>query len=193
MATQTNLDRAYMECAFAIAKVSRAKRRKVGAIVVAQNGGILAEGVNGMPSGFSNECEDRVLVSASTILKEHGYDHENYQLVTKDECLHAESNAITKVARSHNSSVGATLYCTLSPCFECAKLIIQAGIVRVVYAEQYPYPGHTGPSRKIGLDLLREAKIQVDNLPLSTDHDDGLTLQDEGHINYDDKHRWPSP
>lgn len=154
MASRAELDHAYMTCAFAIAELSRARRKKVGAIIVALSGGIIAEGCNGTPSGFDNNCEDEV----------------DGKLVTKTECIHAESNAIMKVACSNNSSKAATLYCTLTPCFECAKLIIQARIVRVVYAEQYPYAGHAGAARPLGLELLAKANIQVDKLDGFTDH-----------------------
>jgi len=104
-------------------------------------------------------------------------------LHTKPEVLHAESNAIMKVARSHASSVGGTLYCTLAPCLECAKLIIQAGIVRVVYSENYPYPGHTGVVRTVNLDILKEAGIVVDVLPMLGHNNDERELfpKDDGH------------
>lgn len=139
MATQEALDRAYMECAFAIAELSYAQRKQVGAIIVALNGGIIAEGFNGTPSGFENRCE---------------YCGDDSFLVTKPEVLHAESNAIMKVARSTHNSVGTTLYITVSPCFECAKLIIQAGIRRVVYVEEY--------RNTDGLELLHKAEIKID-------------------------------
>ncbi len=198
MANQAKLDTAYMECAYAMAKLSHAKRKKVGAILVSPGGGIIAEGVNGMPTNFNNTCEEVEVVCkhdwdvvhthgpkalyrcmscsdeidnvAATL---HGLSEKKTTLITKPECLHAESNAIAKVARSTSSSIGGTMYSTLSPCFECAKLIIQSGIVRVVYGEQYPYPGHKGPVRVIGLDLLREADILVDILPL-----DGHNVKD---------------
>jgi len=107
------------------------------------------------------------------------------RLITKAEVLHAESNAIMKVARSHASSNGSTLYTTLAPCFECAKLIIQAGIVRVVYSEHYPYPGHSGPIRTIGIDLLKRANIQVDILSIRGQNynEKDLHPTDEGYIN----------
>ncbi len=162
MASREDLDTAYMACAFAIANLSHARRKKVGAIIVA-SGGIIAEGTNGTPSGFDNNCETEEIIY-------RGLPHESIQLVTKQECIHAESNAILKVARSNNSSIGATLYCTLTPCFECAKLIIQAGIVRVVYAEQYPYATHTGPMRALGIELLEKAKIPVDKLDGFIEH-----------------------
>lgn len=116
------------------AENSYCTRRKVGALIV-KDRMIISDGYNGTPSGFENVCED-----------ENG--------VTKPYVLHAEANAITKVAKSSNSSLGATLYVTASPCIECAKLIIQAGIRRVVYSEDY--------RSSDGLDLLRRAGIEVD-------------------------------
>ena len=116
------------------AENSYCKRRKVGALIV-KNNMIISDGYNGTPSGFENICED-----------ENG--------VTKPYVLHAEANAITKLARSSNNSEGSTLYITDSPCIECAKLIIQAGIKRVVYAREYRLTD--------GADLLRQAGIKVD-------------------------------
>ncbi|KAA6324464.1 dCMP deaminase [termite gut metagenome] len=112
---------------------SYCQRRKVGALIVKSNM-IISDGYNGTPSGFENVCED-----------------ENN--ITKPYVLHAEANAITKIARSNNSSDGATLYVTASPCIECAKLIIQAGIIRVVYSEQYRLED--------GINLLQRAGIEV--------------------------------
>ena len=120
------------------AENSYCKRRQVGALVV-KNKAIISDGYNGTPSGFENICED-----------------ENN--VTKPYVLHAEANAISKVARSHNSSDGATLYVTASPCIECSKLIIQAGIRRVVYGELYRLTD--------GIDLLKRAGIEVEYLPM---------------------------
>ena len=119
--------------AFIWAENSYCKRRKVGALLV-KNKMIISDGYNGTPSGFENVCED-----------------END--VTKPYVLHAEANAITKVARSNNSSDGATLYVTSSPCIECAKLIIQAGISRVVFAENYRLSD--------GIDLLKRANVEL--------------------------------
>ncbi len=130
---QELLDRRYMRMAFIWAENSYCKRRKVGALLV-KDKMIISDGYNGTPSGFENICED-----------------END--VTKPYVLHAEANAITKVARSNNSSEGATLYVTSSPCIECAKLIIQAGIIRVVYADAYRLSD--------GIDLLRRANIEM--------------------------------
>ncbi len=131
---QKLLDERYMRMARIWAENSYCKRRQVGALLV-KNQMIISDGYNGTPSGFENNCEDENFVSLPCV-------------------LHAEANAITKVARSNNSSDGATLYVTASPCIECAKLIIQAGIVRVVYGEEYRI--------RDGIDLLREAGITVD-------------------------------
>ena len=114
---QELLDKRYMRMAFIWAENSYCKRRKVGALLV-KDKMIISDGYNGTPSGFENVCED----------------DDN---VTKPYVLHAEANTITKVARSNNSSDGAILYVTSSPCIECAKLIIQAGIARLVYSDAY--------------------------------------------------------
>jgi len=127
------LDKRYIRMAFIWAENSYCKRRRVGAILV-KNKMIISDGYNGTPAGFENVCED-----------------ENN--ITKPYVLHAEANAITKVARSNNSSEGATLYVTSAPCIECAKLIIQAGIKRVVYADSYRLSD--------GIDLLKRANIEV--------------------------------
>ena len=129
---QENLDKRYLRMASIWAENSYCQRRKVGAIIV-KDQMIISDGYNGTPSGFENICED-----------EDGR--------TKPYVLHAEANAITKVARSNNSSDNATLYVTASPCVECAKLIIQAGIKRVVYNELYRICD--------GLDLLTRASIE---------------------------------
>lgn len=135
---QDILDRRYLRMAAIWAENSYCRRRKVGAIIV-KDRMIISDGYNGTPAGFENVCED-----------ETG--------VTKPYVLHAEANAITKVARSNNSSEGGTLYVTASPCVECAKLIIQAGIRRVVFKELYRITD--------GVDLLRRAGIEcvlIDN------------------------------
>lgn len=135
---QRLLDERYMRMARIWAENSYCKRRQVGALLV-KNKMIISDGYNGTPSGFENNCEDENNVSLPYV-------------------LHAEANAITKVARSNNSSDSATLYVTASPCIECAKLIIQAGIVRVVYGEEYRI--------RDGIELLRQAGIQVDFIPV---------------------------
>jgi len=118
-----------MKTASSAAEMSHAVRAKVGAVIVKDNN-ILAYGYNGTPAGFDNTCENY-----HTMIKNDGT--RIIELSTKPEVLHAESNSISKVARSTNSAEGATLYVTLSPCLECAKLIIQAGIKKVVYKETY--------------------------------------------------------
>lgn len=132
------LDTRYLRMATIWSENSYCVRRKVGAIMVKDNM-IISDGFNGTPSGFANVCEDN-------------------DGVTFPYVLHAEANAITKVARSNNSSEGSTLYVTASPCVECSKLIIQAGIRRVVYAEKYRLTD--------GLDLLEKAGIETLHLPL---------------------------
>lgn len=134
---QDLLDRRYLRMAAIWAENSYCKRRKVGAIIV-KDSMIISDGFNGTPSGFENVCED-----------ESG--------VTKPYVLHAEANAITKVSRSNNSSDGATLYITASPCVECSKLIIQAGIRRVVFNEIYRITD--------GLDLLKRAGVECVHIP----------------------------
>lgn len=133
---QLELDKRYLQMAEIWAKNSYCKRRQVGAILVKEKM-IISDGYNGTPEGFENICED-----------------ENNR--TKPYVLHAEANAITKVAKSNNSSEGSTLYVTSSPCMECAKLIIQAGIKRVVYSDNY--------TTNDGIDLLKRAGIEVDNI-----------------------------
>ena len=117
MAKQKNLDVVYLKMAYEWGKLSCAKRKQVGCLIVS-NSQIISDGFNGTPAGFGNKCED-----------EEGK--------TKREVLHAETNAIAKISKSTQSSEGATMYTTLSPCFDCSKLIIQAGITRVVYGEKY--------------------------------------------------------
>jgi len=129
-------DRPYLEMASVWARNSYCKRRQVGALLV-KDRMIISDGYNGTPSGFENVCED-----------ENG--------VTKPYVLHAEANAISKVAKSGNSSAGATLYVTASPCMECSKLIIQSGIKRVVYRDEYRLTD--------GIDLLRKAGIEVEKV-----------------------------
>jgi len=130
---QTQFDIRYIKMARVWATNSYCKRRQVGALIV-KDRMIISDGYNGTPSGFENECED-----------------ENDR--SKPYVLHAEANAITKVAKSNNSSEGATLYITASPCMDCAKLIIQAGIIRVVYADEYRIVD--------GIELLEKAGIEI--------------------------------
>ena len=133
---QHKLDLRYLRMAKIWAENSYCQRRQVGALVV-KNSMIISDGYNGTPSGFENICED---------------DNN----VTKPYVLHAEANAITKLARSNNNSEGATIYITASPCIECAKLIIQSGIKRVVYGEVYRLTD--------GVELLERAGVEVELL-----------------------------
>ena len=130
---QLRYDKAYLKMALEWGKLSHCKRRQVGALIV-KDKMIISDGYNGTPTGFDNNCED----------------DENY---TKWYVLHAEANAITKVSSSTQSSEGATLYVTLSPCRDCSKLIFQAGIIRVVYYEEY--------KDRSGLDFLIEGGVKV--------------------------------
>ncbi len=130
---QRQFDLSYLEMAAVWAKNSYCVRRQVGALIVKDNM-IISDGYNGMPKGFENVCEDE-------------------QGLTKPCVLHAEANAITKIAKSGNSSQGATLYVTDAPCMECSKLIIQSGISRVVYHKDYRV--------RDGIELLTRAGIEV--------------------------------
>ena len=143
MADQNELDKTYLSMAHTWSQLSRATRKKVGCLIV-KDGAIISDGYNGTPKGFDNTCEYNP-----------NPDVHN-KLITKPEVLHAESNAITKLAKSTQSSAGATMYITISPCVECAKLIIQSEISRVVYGKLYKNPD--------GLNLLRQAKIQITEL-----------------------------
>ncbi len=125
-----NFDDMYMEIAHSISKQSRARRVQVGALLV-KDDNILSFGYNGTPSGFDNNCEEPGQGAPV------GINGDFTDLVTRKEVLHAESNALMKIARSTQSSDGSTLYLTLSPCFECAKLIVQSGVKRVVFGQQY--------------------------------------------------------
>ena len=136
---QHELDKRYLRMASIWAENSYCKRRQVGALIV-KDQMIISDGYNGTPSGFENVCEDE-------------------QNVTLPYVLHDEANAITKVEASYNSSKGATIFVTSAPCIECSKLIIQSGIVRVVYSEKY--------RTEEGCDLLKKANIQVDFIDLN--------------------------
>ena len=135
---QEKYDRAYLRMAYEWGKLSYCERRQVGAIVV-KDRMIISDGYNGTPTGFENICED-----------DEGY--------TKWYVLHAEANALSKLASSTQSSIGATLYITLSPCRECSKLIHQAGIRRVVYQTAYKDDS--------GLQFLKRAGVALQHLPI---------------------------
>ena len=138
MEKQQMLDNRYLRMARIWAENSYCKRRQVGALLI-KNQMIISDGYNGTPTGFENDCETPENTSKTYV-------------------LHAEANAISKVAKSHNSSNGSTLYVTASPCIECSKLIIQAGIKRVVYDEEYRLTD--------GIELLRRAGIEVIHHPI---------------------------
>ena len=144
------IDKIYMKIAYDIAELSYAERRKVGCIIVKDDDQIISFGYNGTPHGFDNSCEE-------INYPEFGYREgvDGYE-VTKSEVLHAESNAIAKLAKSTLSSKGAKLYITMSPCYQCAKLIIQSGIAEVFYDEEYREYG--------GILLLEKAHIKVTKL-----------------------------
>jgi len=131
---QERYDRAYLKMAFEWAKLSRCTRKQVGALIV-KDGMIISDGYNGTPTGFPNQCEDN---NGAT----HWY------------VLHAEANAITKVARSPNNARNSTLYLTHSPCKDCSKLILQSGIKRLVYANAYKDPSGINFLNEAGLELL---------------------------------------
>ncbi len=133
---QLRYDKAYLKMATEWAKLSHCKRKQVGALIV-KDKMIISDGYNGTPTGFENCCED-----------DEGY--------TKWYVLHAEANAILKVAASTQSTIGSTLYVTLSPCTECSKLIFQSGIIRVVYITEY--------KDRTGIDFLIKSGLKVDHI-----------------------------
>lgn len=141
----------YMRIAEVTADLSYAKRLHVGAVIVKENQ-ILATGYNGMPSGWDNVCEYEEEAMVSEFGKKP-YFEKTGLVLTKSEVLHAETNAIAKVAQSTESSLGATLFCTHSPCIECAKLIYQSGISTIYYKEQY--------RDEKGLNFLRLSGVNV--------------------------------
>jgi len=153
-----NKDDLYMRIVDAVAQQSHAKKRKVGALIV-KDGCIISEGYNGTPPGLSNVCEEPVYSKALGYPMdwvEQDFDevieHEPIGWYTLATVMHAETNAIGKVAKSNSSSLGATMYCSLAPCLNCAKLIVQAGIEKVIYAEVY--------KRLEGVLLLEECGVK---------------------------------
>lgn len=150
--------------AFIWAENSYAVRRQVGCLIV-KDGVIISDGYNGTPSGFANVCEYAVSPNGKekvyplSVKELRYYRNKSWNLVTKDCVLHAESNAITKLAKQGNAAKGATVYVTDEPCLECAKLIIQSGITRVVYSRSYRLHD--------GIDLLKKADIIIDHIPES--------------------------
>ena len=137
MPKQIELDITYLKMTDQWGQLSKAKRKKVGCLIV-KDGQIISDGYNGTPAGYDNNCEYET---------RFGYE-------TKPEVLHAESNALMKLAKSTNSSKDSTIYLAMSPCFDCAKLIIQAGVKRVVYRDTYRI--------EMGIDFLRRNNVIAD-------------------------------
>lgn len=159
----------YMKIAEVTAQLSYAVRLKVGAVLVRDNQ-IIGTGYNGMPSGWDNNCENKIYdagsggwLSPEEIFEQYPYEEHKpdanqvvrYNLKTKPEVLHAESNALMKVARSTESSMNATMFCTHAPCIECAKLIYQAGVTKLYYREQYRDNKGLEFLSKSGVDVTR--------------------------------------
>ena len=140
---QHKYDIAYLKMALEWGKLSHCKRKQVGALIV-KDRMIISDGFNGTPSGFDNNCEYDTYKDGLPIL------------VTKPEVLHAESNALMKLCKSTNSSLGSTIYLTHSPCFDCSKLILQSGIIRVVYNTEY--------RTNDGINFLKQSDITVDQI-----------------------------
>jgi dCMP deaminase len=146
---KTKLKEAYMKTAEVFANLSHARRLHVGAIIV-KDDRIISIGYNGMPAGWDNNCEDEIIVEADV-----GDDYD-IVLKTRPEVLHAESNAIAKLARSSESGLGADIFITHAPCMECAKLIYQSGIKRVYFGSAY--------RDDAGIKFLKASKIEVEQI-----------------------------
>lgn len=166
------IENTYMQCAYQFAQLSYAKRRKVGCVIV-KDKQIISFGYNGMPHGFDNQCEEDDVQYyenpdiALDLVENYGYTCNDgccikHDATTKREVLHAESNAIMKVAKSTMSCCDAELYTTVCPCFDCAKLIIQAGIMRVYYCEDY--------RDMSGVELLKRANIEIKQLSITNEY-----------------------
>jgi dCMP deaminase len=153
-----------MNMGIVLSGLSYARRSKVGCLIVSQDGQIISQGYNGMPSGMDNNCE---------------YEDENGDLHTRDEVLHAEANAIAKCAKWHASTNNATLYVTLSPCINCAKQMIQCGIKRVVYNEEYRDLSGIRLLLKVGIEVERLAQMG-DKIALIKVDEKYLNIQEHG-------------
>jgi dCMP deaminase len=153
---KTKFKLAFMECAETFAKLSYAKRAQVGAIIVKENR-IISIGYNGMPAGWDNQCEYYDPNTIESWMSES--DHEHYgKLISKPEVLHAETNALAKVAQSSESSAGAAMFCTHMPCMDCAKLIYQSGIVQVYYRNKYK------AARGSGSEFLEKSGVALEQI-----------------------------
>lgn len=143
---------AYIDIAYRVAELSHARRLKVGAVIVKDD--VITYGYNGMPSGWDNNCEDSVLVTVG--MAPDGHDLVNLELKTKAEVLHAESNAVSKIAKSTVSAEDASMFITHSPCIHCAKLIFQAGVKQVFYSESY--------RSSDGIEFLEKSGVAVEQV-----------------------------
>jgi dCMP deaminase len=170
MASQSDLDKAYLDIAKRWAQLSKARRKKVGCIIV-KDGAIISDGYNGTPKGFNNNCEDVFPAVGGRIMvdDEGKWVEGTFDLATKAEVLHAESNAITKLAKSTQSSEGATMYITISPCLECSKLIVQSGIKRVVFGEFY--------RTQRGINLLKKSNITVEEISVTKTVNESMLIK----------------
>ena len=164
---QEKIDRLYLRMAFIWAENSYAIRRHVGCLIV-KDGSIISDGYNGTPSGFPNICEYAVspnegseYCKAESIEELKKLQDQGWRLITYPIVLHAESNAIAKLAKSNNSSKGETIYITDEPCLNCAKNIIQAGITRVVYSRSYHL--HEG------IELLKQVNIEIQQITIENE------------------------
>lgn len=171
----------YMDFAHRVAKLSYARRLQVGAVIV-KDDTVISYGYNGTPAGWDNNCEDKIFDSGSggwlspeEILEQYPYEEYHseaervvrYKLKTKPEVIHAESNAISKLAKSNNSGVGADIFITHAPCMECAKLIYQSGIRRIFYSENY--------RDNSGIEFLKKSRVEVNNISQnSTTNDENV-------------------
>lgn len=155
----TKFDNAHMEAAEVYAKLSSAVRLKVGCVIVKDNT-IIGIGYNGMPSGWDNVCEDKIYCDDGDWYEQQLPKDANqwlrYKLITKREVLHAETNAIAKLARSTQSGLGASLYVTHAPCVDCAKLVYQSGISSVYYRNSY--------RDEAGVEFLSKAGVNVERI-----------------------------
>jgi len=151
------IDIAHMNAAEGYAKLSYAKRLKVGAIIT-KDDRVISIGYNGTPAGWDNDCEDEIRETFTYVIDKGGEEYEGATvgLKTKPEVIHAESNAIGKLARSSESGDGATMYITHAPCFDCAKLIHVAGITKVFYREAY--------RSTEGIEFLNKSNIEVEKI-----------------------------
>lgn len=172
---KTELLSAHMKAAFNYSEISHCERKKVGCVIVKENR-IISIGYNGTPSGWENCCEERIyvtanydpLVSVAELEDEYPFEDDDgnrYKTKTKPETLHAEANALTKLAKSNESGNNASVFVTCSPCVDCAKLIAQTGITKVYYAEEYK-SGLSTEKGMTGIEFLAKCNIPTIYLPI---------------------------